>query len=114
MVRFDADIFGDSDFPRAEAGVIVDAFPGMGKNRKDVGVIDILRNPKSQLFQIAGAGSLFGTLFCRIQRRQQHSRQNRNDRDHDQELYQGEKSHPSAEISDPSFHTSSTFEISTQ
>ena len=55
---------------------------------------------KAELFQVAFAGNAFCHILRSVQRRQEHSRQNRDDRYYDQQFYQ---------CKTPSFHKTSLF-----
>ena len=54
-----------------------------------VEIARILRKGQTDLLQIAGAGNTAGAFARLVQSRQQHARQNRDDRDHDEEFDQG-------------------------
>ena len=55
------------------------------KTRK---IIPVTGDGKTAVLQIGNAADSLGFLLRRVQRRQQHSRQNRDDRNHHQEFYQ--------------------------
>ena len=69
------------------AVVIEKTAPGIRGRKKVLVVSGIPHQRGDDLFQIVDAGNLIGRVFRPIQRRQQHRRQNGDDRYNDQKFY---------------------------
>ena len=80
--------------PPGGSGSIAGNHAGIWRNAAVV-VIEIKHEPGADGLEIIGAADAAGTFPCLIQRRQQHSCQNRNDRYHNQQFYQSKKPMPS-------------------
>ena len=80
--------------PPGGSGSIAGNHAGIRRNAAVV-VIEIKYEPGADGLEIIGATDAAGAFPCLIQRRQQHSRQNRDDRYNDQQLYQSKKPMPS-------------------